>query len=374
MKALALPEAWYAVKEVASIPSPALLVYPERIRHNIAEMLKIAGDPNRLRPHIKTHKTAEIVKLQQEMGIDKFKCATIAEAELLGRCKAKDVLLAYQPVGPDPERLLQLQQEFPDTSFSALVDHLEVLKNLERVAGNQKSVFRLFLDLNTGMNRTGIIPGQEAEDLYIRMVKSPFVEACGLHAYDGHIRDTPFDARKASSDAAFSKVTALKDRLTSKGYTVPEIIAGGSPTFPVHALRPEVTLSPGTTLLWDARYAELFPDMHFLPAAVLLSRVVSMPAANTVCLDLGHKAIAPEMEFPRVYLTGWEDCNQIGQSEEHLVLSCSTTANRKIGQTVYGIPMHICPTVAKYPELLVIESGQVTGTWEVAARDYKLNF
>ena len=68
MKALALPEAWYAVKEVASIPSPALLVYPERIRHNIAEMLKIAGDPNRLRPHIKTHKTAEIVTRALSIG------------------------------------------------------------------------------------------------------------------------------------------------------------------------------------------------------------------------------------------------------------------------------------------------------------------
>jgi D-serine deaminase-like pyridoxal phosphate-dependent protein len=336
-------------------------------------MIRLAGGPHRLRPHIKTHKTAEIIRLQQDAGITKFKCATIAEAELLGHCGAEDVLMAYQPVGPDPGRLLQLQKQFPTTQFSALVDHPQILAQLENIAQKNNTTFHLFLDLNTGMNRTGIIPGPEAEALYIRMSDSAYIEARGLHAYDGHIRDTPFEVRKATSDAAFSTVENLKDSLISKRYSVPEVIAGGSPTFPVHALRSEVILSPGTTLLWDARYGEQFPDMQFLPAAVLLSRIVSQPAPNTLCLDLGHKAIAPEMDFPRVHLLDFEDCAQVGQSEEHLVLKCPDSKKYEIGQAVYGIPMHICPTVAKYPELLVVESGQVTGTWKVAARDYKLS-
>jgi D-serine deaminase-like pyridoxal phosphate-dependent protein len=92
-----------------------------------------------------------------------------------------------------------------------------------------------------------------------------------------------------------------------------------------------------------------------------------------ICLDLGHKAIAPEMDFPRVHLFGWETCKQTGQSEEHLVLQFDPIKPVKIGSEVYGIPMHICPTVAKYPELLVVENGKVKGSWKVAARDYKLN-
>jgi D-serine deaminase-like pyridoxal phosphate-dependent protein len=364
---------WFELTQVASIPSPSLLVYPDRIRHNIAEMIRVAGGASRLRPHIKTHKTAEIIALQQEAGITKFKCATIAEAELLGRCNAADVLMAYQPVGPDPERLLLLQEKFPNTRFSALVDHPDILTQIESTAQKHKSKFHLFLDLNTGMNRTGIVPGSQAAALYIRMCNSPYIEASGLHAYDGHIRNTPFEERKAVSDAAFSAVESLKDSLLEKGFSVPEVIAGGSPTFPVHALRSDVTLSPGTTLLWDARYGEQFPDMQFLPAAVLLTRIVSLPAPNTLCLDLGHKAIAPEMEFPRAQLLDFEDCSQVGQSEEHLVLKCSDSKKYEIGQAVYGIPMHICPTVAKYPELLVVASGQVAGTWKVAARDYKLS-
>ena len=85
---------WFLVTNSDQIDSPALLIYPERIRHNIEQMVRIAGDPKRLRPHVKTHKMAEIIRMQQEAGIDKFKCATLAEAELLARCKAKDVLVA----------------------------------------------------------------------------------------------------------------------------------------------------------------------------------------------------------------------------------------------------------------------------------------
>ncbi len=112
--------------------------------------------------------------------------------------------------------------------------------------------------------------------------------------------------------------------------------------------------------------------MDFLPAAVLLTRVVSKPAPGKICLDLGHKAIAPEMDFPRVSLMGIEGCRQTGQSEEHLVLECDPGRTPDIGREVYGIPMHICPTVAKYPELVVVENRRVQGTWKVAARDYKL--
>lgn len=364
--------AWYEVTGVENIPSPALLVYPERIAHNVNEMVRVAGGPARLRPHIKTHKTAEIVGMQQKAGIDKFKCATIAEAELLGRCGAADVLLAYQPVGPDPARLLALQRQYGKTRFAALADHPAVVAQLETLARQQQTILPLFLDLNTGMNRTGVAPGPEAARLYAQISESPFLEACGLHAYDGHIRDTDFEARKAASDRAFEGVVALKKSLEAAGHKVPAVIAGGSPTFPVHALRPGVELSPGTTLLWDARYGELFPDMNFLPAAVLLSRVVSRPAPGVFCLDLGHKAIAPEMDFPRVQLFGWENCRQSGQSEEHLVLECGPELEATPGQPVYGIPMHICPTVAKYPTLLVVANGKITGEWQVAARDYKL--
>ena len=363
---------WYQVEGTDGLVSPCLLVYPQRIEKNILRMLEIAGDVSRLRPHIKTHKTAEIILMQMEKGIEQFKCATIAEAELLGRCGAKDVLLAMQPVGQNVVRLFNLIQGFPNTHFSTLVDNEVTLKLLQTAAKQRNIKLHLYLDLNTGMNRTGIIPGEKALELYRLVWESPNLVAEGLHAYDGHIRDANFKDRKAHCQSAFEPVVHLKAQIETAGMTVKYMVAGGSPSFPVHALNPEVVTSPGTTLLWDARYESLFGEMGFLPAAVLCSRVISKPAQNLICLDLGHKALAPEMPFPRVQLLGIEDCKQVSQSEEHLVLECSRTGDIEIGDTVYAIPMHICPTVAKYPQLLTVENGQLTGAWEVAARDHQL--
>ena len=92
-------ESWYSLKNHEEVISPSLLVYPDRIQHNIELMISMIGDVNRLRPHVKTYKNANIINMQMARGIKKFKCATIAEAELLGNCNAPDILLAMQPIG-----------------------------------------------------------------------------------------------------------------------------------------------------------------------------------------------------------------------------------------------------------------------------------
>lgn len=365
-------ENWFFVREAGKIDSPALLIYPERIRHNIKRMVEIAGDPGRLRPHVKTHKMAEIIRMQQAAGIDKFKCATLAEAELLARCHAKDVLVAYPLTGPGPGRLMKLQKNYPETIFSCLVDHPYSLSALEATAGLAGTQIGVFLDLNVGMNRTGIKPNKEAADLYARMASSTSLDCRGLHVYDGHLRNPDQGQRGLDCDRAFNAVEKLADRIQGSGLEVPSIVAGGSPTFPFHSRREGIELSPGTTLLWDARYGEQFPEMPFLSAASLLCRVISKPAPGMICLDLGHKAVAAEMDFPRVYLPQLPGSTQVGQSEEHLVLNFNGADSLSIGHECYAIPMHICPTVIKYPEALVVVGGKVTDRWQIAARDYHL--
>ena len=366
-------EDWYALANTREVISPSLLVYPDRIEKNIQLMIQMIGDPKRLRPHIKTHKTAEIVKMQMDHDIEKFKCATIAEAELLGSCGAKDILLAMQPVGANIKRFTQLVENYPLSRFSTLVDSETIIHQLSESALENDLIISLFLDLNTGMNRTGIVVGDKALKLYKLIVDDPNLEARGLHAYDGHIRNENIEVRKQICDEAFRKVEDLKTALETQGLEVPTIVAGGSPTFPIHASRKGVEASPGTTLLWDERYNGLFEDMDFLPAAVLFCRIVSKPKDDLICLDIGHKAIAPEMDFPRVRIMGLEEGRQIGQSEEHLVIRCPDTSNYEIGDCFYAIPVHVCPTVAKYPKLLTVENGEITGSWQVAARDHQLS-
>ena len=110
-------QAQCATREVAS---PALLLFEERIESNLRLMIKIAGGPERLRPHVKTHKLGPLVKRQIELGIKKFKCATIAEAELAASAGAADVLLAYQATGPRLKRFLKLVELFPRTRFAVM--------------------------------------------------------------------------------------------------------------------------------------------------------------------------------------------------------------------------------------------------------------
>jgi len=364
---------WYSLKSPETCFSPGLLVYPSRIAENISIMLRIAGGADKIRPHIKTHKMAEVIRMQMDQGISRFKCATLAEAELLGLCEAADVLLAMQPVGPNLARFMELQAAFPATAFSTIVDDIRIAHELQELAVKKGRRAAVFIDLDVGMNRTGIRPGALAIRLIEEISTLANLSFRGLHVYDGHIRDSdPGDRRKAC-DEAFAPVRAMEKELEKLGLKAGVIVAGGSPTFPIHAGREGVETSPGTTLLWDARYGTDFPDMPFLPAAVLLGRVISRPGDSLLCLDLGHKSIAPEMPFPRLQLLGMDDCRQLSQSEEHLVLSCPAAGDHPLGEACYALPMHICPTVAKYPAVITVESGEITGSWKVAARDHMIS-
>lgn len=364
---------WYEIENIEKIDTPALLVYPDRIKQNIMQAISMVGEkPARLRPHIKTHKSKEAAQMMIDAGIRSFKCATISEAELLGLLKAPDVLLAYQPVGPKIKRLIQLIQAYPDTLYSCVVDNLRSAADLSRWALEYQVKLHVFIDLDLGMHRTGIAPHQ-AMPLIQYILAQSSLHLRGLHAYDGHIRDQDITARKENSDLAFNQVEQLKVAV-SKELKIPmEIICGGSPTFPIHARRASVQCSPGTFIYWDQGYSDLYQGQTFLPAAVVITRIISKTKDDYITLDLGHKSIAAENDIHhRVHFLNTPPLKPIGQSEEHLVLSTSKADTFSVGDVLYGIPHHICPTVALYDQVLVVEGNKVIGVWKNIARDRSL--
>lgn len=363
---------WYQIKNTQGVISPSLLVYPSRVKKNIQMMIEIAGGVEYLRPHIKTHKIAEIIKLQMDHGIYKFKCATIAEAELLAKCGANDILLAMQPVATNVNRYFELIKNYPNSLFSTIVDNDKIVEAFSELASLNKIKVSLWLDINNGMNRTGIEPGKNAFKLYQSIHKNTNLIAKGFHVYDGHIHNSNFDERAKVCNNDFESVLKLKSDLGKLGINIETIVAGGTPTFPIHKNRKDVETSPGTPLLWDEGYAENYKDLKFLTAAVLFTRIISKPKSNLACLDLGHKSVASEMALPRVKFLEIDNCKQISQSEEHLVVECVNENEFIIGDNAYVIPIHICPTVSKYKQVLTVENGKITGSWHVAARDYKI--
>lgn len=361
---------WFEVENIAEIPSPSLLVYRERVEENIRRMIaQVKGEVARLRPHMKTHKMGEVIKLHLEQGITKFKCATIAEAETTAEAGAKDVLLAYPCVGPNVARLLTLIERFPATQFSAVVDSETGARALSGAASRHGITVPVYLDVNCGMHRTGIAPEAEAVKLYQLLASLPGIKPAGLHAYDGHIHDRDPQERAQKVEQAFVKLQALLDQLKALDLPVPNFIASGTPTFPMHAARGSYECSPGTCVFWDWGYGTKHADMDFLHAALVLSRVISKPGSNQLTCDLGHKAIAAENPHPRVHFLNLPEAKAIMHSEEHLVLETPHAAEFEIGDVLYGVPWHICPTVALHAYANVVTDGKVTDQWKVEARN-----
>ncbi len=363
---------WYDFAGVESVASPALILYRDRMEENLRQMVAIAGDPARLRPHVKTHKLAPLIVRQVELGITKFKASTIAEAEMCADGGATEVLLAYPAIGPNVKRLCELARHFPKVKFSALTDSKESIHALGAGAREAGITLDVFLDLDPGMHRTGAPIGPEAVELYRLLSAEKGLHAAGLHCYDGHLHQQDLSEREQACEAVFTQVLALRRELEAAGLPVPVLVASGSPTFAIHARHQDRELSPGTTVLWDFGYGDKHPDLPFVPAALLLMRVVSKPGPNRLTLDLGHKAVAAENPHPRVRIIEIPEATFPMQSEEHLVIETPRAQEFSIGQVLHGIPRHVCPTVALHNEAVVIANGAVADRWPITARGRRI--
>lgn len=366
---------YFLVKNPEFINTPALLFYPHLINENIQQMISLVdGNVNQLRPHVKTHKTSEIIKLHLSHGIEKFKCATIAEAEMVAESGGSDILLAIQPSEINMHRLLQLVSNFPKTAFSTIVDNHDTIQNLSEVFSGKEKSIQVYVDIDCGMQRTGIQSNKGVLELWKLMEELPGVFPVGLHIYDGHIHHSDFEERKAACRNAFKEVFQLIEKLKNLGFGSPKIVAGGTPTFTIHSKNKSWEVSPGTSVLWDWGYEKSLPDLHFNHAALLLTRVLSKPDENLICLDLGYKSIASEQPQPRVNFPQIAHYKIVNHSEEHMVIETKEASKWKIGEVLYGIPQHICPTCCLYEEALVVNNKEVTDSWKITARNKKITY
>jgi len=363
-----MEDRWYRIENVETVDSPTLVIYPDRVKQNIDILLNSIDHIDRLRPHIKTHKSAEVSRMMLDRGIKKFKCATIAEAEVLAIEGAPDVLLAYQPVGPKAKRLLTLSQKFPGTKFSCLVDNEATAREISRCFSEASKEASVFVDLNVGMNRTGITP-QNAVELIKSMANLKNLRVMGLHAYDGHIRDTDMAIRTQKCDEGFMPVIKLKETAEALLGRELIVIAGGTPTYSVHRTRPGVECSPGTFIYWDQGYHDILQEQKYLFAALVVTRVVSLPKPGVICVDLGHKAIASENALDkRVTFLNGGALRPIGHSEEHMIFEVNDNRVYVVGEVLYGVPYHICPTVALHQTPAIVYDGKVREYWNTISR------
>lgn len=362
----------YAIQDTSGIITPALVIYLELVEQNLDEMVRIAGDAGRLRPHCKTHKMREVAQLGVRRGITKGKCATFAEAEMLAAAGVKDIFLAYNLVGPNIERAVAFRRRYPDVHFSCTADHPAPIAALGRAMQAAPSSIDVLLDIDTGQHRTGVPAGPAALELYRLIASTPGIKAGGLHVYDGQNHQRDRAERAAAVEKGWSGVSTLCQEIDAAKLPLPRIVAGGTGSFPIYAAMndPRIELSPGTVVFHDAGYRETFPDLRFVPAAMLLTRCISRPTPERVTFDLGYKAVASDppagnrLSFPDI-----ADAKAVLQNEEHLVLETALASSFGPGDELLAIPRHVCPTSALHKQVYVVHGGKVIDRWDVVARD-----
>ncbi len=362
----------YRLANLDDVLTPALLVYPDAVDANIHAMLRLVGDPSRWRAHIKTAKLTFTLRLLVSRGVRHFKCATTLELLEACRAGAEDVLLAYPVHGANARRVRQIADEYPQVRISALAE------NEAQIRQWQASPVGIFLDLNPGMNRTGMELTNAEEILTLaHQIHASQVEFRGLHYYDGQYGNVEHTERCRQARAGYDRLLQVVMELERAGVTIPELITAGTPTFPcsldyagfrggnfLHRV------SPGTIVYNDSTsLAQLPAEYGFAPAALVLTRVVSHPHAGIITCDAGHKAVSADAGVPTCLVLGHPELTPLGPSEEHLPMSIAEGSPApQIGDALYLLPRHICPTVNNFDHALLVRNAQIDAIEPVTAR------
>ncbi len=363
----------YRVRDPSRVQTPALLLYPSFVDTNIhATVQAMNGDANRWRPHVKTAKTGEIVRRLIANGVKQFKCATTLE--LLSTCEAgaRDVLVAYPMVGANARRLLEIAGIYRGAAISVLAENAE---QVQQWRGNKVGVF---LDVNPGMDRTGI-PQQLIQET-VELAKLAGAQFRGLHYYDGHISEPDPVLRQSHAEQGYVQLLILINALAGAGVSAGEVITAGTPAMPCSlAFAPFRNgafvhrVSPGTLVYNDLTSLNQLAAIPGLrPAALVVATVVSHPKSERFTCDAGHKSVSADAGVPTCTVLGHPDWTPLKPSEEHLPIDTGDPNDvPAVGDLVYLLPRHICPCVNLFDTALAIDGGEVAGTIRLDARGHE---
>lgn len=365
----------YRVSESEEVITPALIVYPEIIASNIACTLSLLdGNSDRWRAHIKTAKLNFTLRMLLDRGLRNFKCATTLELLEACRSGAQDVLVAYPVMGANARRVREIADEFPRVTISVLA---EDDAQIQQWRGSSVGIF---LDINPGMNRTGIEQTRTDQVAAMaRAIAKAGLEFRGLHYYDGQYGNVDDAERTNATHKGYDRLLELVSELKSNGMSVPEVITAGTPTFPcslAYAVFRDADfihrVSPGTVVYNDASSLAVLPGEYgYAPAVFVLSRVVSHPKEDVFTCDAGHKAVSADAGVPTCVVVGHSELMGLSPSEEHLPLKANGSTSLKVADLVWLLPRHICPTVNNFDTALLVRDGRIQSLERVSARGHE---
>jgi len=363
----------FHLAETAAILTPALLINRDRVQHNIRTTLNLlGGDTKRWRPHVKTAKLGYIMGMLVDSGVQQFKCATSLELSIACQAGANDVLVAYPLVGANAARVRQIAEQHRSVTISVLV---ESQAQVEQWRGTSVGIF---IDVNPGMNRTGIPQDQADAILHLcRSIGSSGLQFRGLHYYDGHLSKYGIAERCLHAHQGYERLMLIVSSLVKLGTDVPEVVTAGTPAFPCSLSFPGFSkapfihrISPGTIVYCDTTALTQLPSEYgYLPAAVIMSRVVSHPAPGMITCDAGHKTVSADAGVPTCAVLGYPALEPLAPSEEHLPMCVGDSAAvPEIGEVLFLVPRHICPSVNNFDHAVIIDGRRLIAVEPVSSR------
>jgi D-serine deaminase-like pyridoxal phosphate-dependent protein len=361
------------VEGMERVLTPALLIYPEIVDANIAATVRLMGGrPDRWRPHVKTAKLESTMRQCVNQGIRNYKCATTLELLTACAAGAGDVLVAYACSGTKAMRVREIADAYPGVAISALVeDPIQLGDWRDQRIG-------LFIDVNPGMNRTGIDQGNVKGVLHLaQQIIQSGLRFRGLHYYDGQHSQKDLQERNHAAEAGYRQLMVLVGALRSQHIPVPEIVTSGTPTFVTAIAFPAFEdpaslhrVSPGTLVYNDLTSLTQLPERSgYQAAAMVATTVISHPAPGLITCDAGHKTVSVDAGMPHCAVVGHPDLEPLKPSEEHLPIRVKPGAYRPgIGEVLRLIPRHVCPTVNNFDHALLVRHGRIDELVPVTAR------
>jgi D-serine deaminase-like pyridoxal phosphate-dependent protein len=361
------PDRWKEVQGTIGrarheLTTPALLLDLPVVRRNIAHMATRTGGPTRLRPHVKSHKCAELARMQIEAGAIGLTAATVWEAAAMAAAGMNDLLIANEVVGP--EKVHQLAEIARRTRVMAAVDHVSHAEALSTAAAAAGTGIGVLIDVDVGLGRCGVRTEREAQVLAEQISKLPGLQLRGVMGYEGHCALEPDRGKRAANvQTAMQRLLTVADALRSAGFAVEVVSAGGTGTFDLTGCYPGVTeLQAGSYLFMDSSRTSLVSD--FAVGLTVLTTVVSRHRTTAV-LDCGKKTVGVDFSPPRIV---GEAAKVRYVSEEHTVFDVDPDCGLDVGQKVELIPSY-CPTTINLHDFYnVVQDGVVIDIWPVLAR------
>lgn len=349
--------------------SPRLIVNTGVLTSNIESMQQAANAAGvALRPHIKAHKCADIMRLQLAAGAAGITVAKLGEAEVMADAGAADIFIAYQLMGDDKySRLAKLRQA---ARISVAVDNAEHCRTLDAVTPHDKPL-DVLIEVDSGLNRCGVLP-QDVLRLAQLILTLPNLRFRGMFTHAGHVYGANAqDVARIGTEEAQMMVNCAQD-LRNQGIAVDVVSTGSTPTA-LHNLKVNgiTEIRPGNYVFNDAIQVGLGVADESRCALLVEATVISTPSATRVVIDAGSKVFGLDKGahgmsvvtgFGRV--TDWPGLIIERLSEEHGIITC-TGARPNIGQKLAIIPNHACVAANLAESIVCIPEEK---SWTISAR------